>query len=1610
MPKKVHQISKFDKGIINAVDKKDIPEDGVANSTDLMFDIKGQARQMGSETIHAELNMSGEVTGNIKPGYGLFGFNSDFNISDNYELDSKLLAIQSTSLISIHNQTAAGAYAVVDNEIDLRDIPGSDATIPETPSPIFTYIDGQLKVSDSDFTNTVSNYPKTYSYLRKEWFSHCGGDSITSTNEHTSNYNGVSTITNNIPSHADGASLGDWTTKQSYIFPPSVNTAANDVTHQLFTITNPAHASSNVPSVAMGDGCIGLSIHVDTNASEADTGEWQSGAYFFGISFQYDSGQESQVTEFLNGFDASSMTDNTPMAFNLHAKMGDMGDFDSRLSGINLYWTGDGDGKFSDPLWIGYWHWGTNLDDLSYFESHAGDRIAPPNTTSNVGIKHSSGVYSTNGTTNFDGTADIGLIVKTIPAITFEIRNLYNNETETIAAKYKAITIVNRRAYIGGVQRYKFTPTAAVNANGNCAKQCSIVQLPQNLDRMIKSPVNQFDVFPNDNFIDVAINDGESITHLQAFNDRILQFKQSTLYVLNISGDLEYLESQHKYMGVNHGYQVIETESGVAWVNPNGCFIYKEGTPINLAQALMFGASTDSSQLGSFSSWSNFIGTTGMVGYIPSLKQLVVFQDPSSVGTGDVLIFDMRTQSWAYGADKCSDQSKSSIVMNYNNACLYISQSEVMSYFTSFRSKNANNGLDAKWIITNLNGNNLTTSLLKYTIGSRVICDEINNSSISSDWEDSATLLDRIQYNIRQVNDLNNSGHTSFQVYQSNGNIEIIRKARLIGTDDIVYNNFPLVQVGDITETTSLTVSRFEVPELEGESSYFIRMNMNMDDEPPVNLPMISNQLTIFIEVYPDRDFGIASTSLAHHSLMFYHTSLGLYHDDAGVDIWDTISDGGITAWPGWYQYQNDAAWHFEYGVRAGSIQLTNTYNEAYSHVEFSSSNATFLSSSGGDLSSFKYRYGADFNEDPKERWVFDGYQWAMGTRNRLSHLTDAGHTLSTFTDGWPYQTGTQIKDGYHHWISSDAFTQGWTDGNPSAVAIPQVAIKTPSVTFRNIKHTIDTADLDTDVIVLSMMGDKREFFQIGTEYSIQNAYFDDYSITASGTTLTYCKLSDIKHYGRAYHTAYAATSGLQENDWSEYDNLIPPHDGFHVTVLYFERVHQVDHSDANQLKTRFNSVKTYGSVTDVTFNRAAYPNDEVLGYIDTPNQVTGVAATPAIWSINPRYNGLTTLSTASITLRDHAGTSYNTSKEIAAGTEIITVSNAILTQIEADISDNGIVPSSDKWGTLAMHEYTVSEGVYVGMDAGPAEDGHSNVAGTRVRMNVDLVKNGLAEGDAVKFSYVGGTALPYTYIVKKIYPFEYYPSDTNTLVYASGITVFDIDPDLTQTSVGAAATGVYRYITGGSDYDASFPILNLVNDEATHYASTEFSNIIMTGKATSAYPHNIEMQLSQTGPINVNQFINDPGFEALDEGYSSNISLETKTFDFGSPGLKKKFYYIDITYKASDSSETTDSEVTAINPTPLLSFEVMIDDMPKILYTTLSTDNISDDLYNKEGLHSTQGFYQTKRYYIGNLSKHPIAGSKLSIHINPYNDASGSIIKGFSINDMTVTLREMKL
>ena len=101
-------------------------------------------------------------------------------------------------------------------------------------------------------------------------------------------------------------------------------------------------------------------------------------------------------------------------------------------------------------------------------------------------------------------------------------------------------------------------------------------------DRIIKSPVNRFDTFPIRNSVEAAVNDGESIVELVAFGDRLLQFKERTLYILNIAGKYESLESTHQFRGVAHKRAVAKMEIGVAWVNKHGCFFFDGNTIKNL--------------------------------------------------------------------------------------------------------------------------------------------------------------------------------------------------------------------------------------------------------------------------------------------------------------------------------------------------------------------------------------------------------------------------------------------------------------------------------------------------------------------------------------------------------------------------------------------------------------------------------------------------------------------------------------------------------------------------------------------------------------------------------------------------------------------------------------------------------------------------------------------------------------------------------------------------------------------------------------------------------------------------------------------------------------------
>jgi hypothetical protein len=162
-------------------------------------------------------------------------------------------------------------------------------------------------------------------------------------------------------------------------------------------------------------------------------------------------------------------------------------------------------------------------------------------------------------------------------------------------------------------------------------------------DAMLKSPVNRFDTFPSKSIVEAAVNDGESIVALEEFADRILQFKQNTLYIINVSQDVEFLEEVYKHKGVSQPSAVCKTDYGIAWVNDFGCYLYDGKKVINLIEK-------GGRQIIKDSLWQAFATNAPMIGYIPKKRQLLVVDDNSTTGAGTIFLYDMVTQSWVEGS------------------------------------------------------------------------------------------------------------------------------------------------------------------------------------------------------------------------------------------------------------------------------------------------------------------------------------------------------------------------------------------------------------------------------------------------------------------------------------------------------------------------------------------------------------------------------------------------------------------------------------------------------------------------------------------------------------------------------------------------------------------------------------------------------------------------------------------------------------------------------------------------------------------------------------------------------------------------------------------------
>ena len=152
---------------------------------------------------------------------------------------------------------------------------------------------------------------------------------------------------------------------------------------------------------------------------------------------------------------------------------------------------------------------------------------------------------------------------------TFKSINGFSGSTKNISAKAKTAVVQGRRAYIGNIQ-------TGSGSEGVGEK------FP---DRILKSQVNKFDVFPDSlGKVDVSINDGESIIKLEAFADRVLQFKERTLYIINVSENVDFLEDTYQNKGCGFKYHVTKTDFGIAWFNSFGVYFYDGREVSNLLE------------------------------------------------------------------------------------------------------------------------------------------------------------------------------------------------------------------------------------------------------------------------------------------------------------------------------------------------------------------------------------------------------------------------------------------------------------------------------------------------------------------------------------------------------------------------------------------------------------------------------------------------------------------------------------------------------------------------------------------------------------------------------------------------------------------------------------------------------------------------------------------------------------------------------------------------------------------------------------------------------------------------------------------------------------------
>ena len=648
MPKQYLQLSNFSGGLNTRFDARDIKDDEITNVSNLQVYKPGQ---LFSSTASATETSRG--AGTLVSGYGIHLFKSDTDLA-NAVKSIELLALADTNDSSdtkidfiedpfdTISERDASTF-VTTEEIDL----GSGASA----NTIYYYVDGALRTCDAGSANVANNTANWYGFVKRG-------------------------------SSAFGGDINDWESKSN-------NLAAPVGTNSGITETGYAPTTSNA----------GVGFDIDLSISTVDDdGLWESTTYELAQSFVYEGDQESLLTTY-----PETVTLSVNNYFE-NVYVGLKAAFDERIKGGRVYIRKQG----SNDLWTLFldidfergvrkdfgaqdYHGFSATSGAAYSHTSFTDATCDYNNDPTIahdddngaikvgmwvtgtGIPTGSTVSSVTSDTSFELSASTtggavtngtltfnsGFTIKGPSIDTYESINGFSPDIgqisfgQTAGLFYKTANVCNMRTFVANVKYYKSTGSSETKL------------MP---DRILYTPPGKYDTFPPNQFIDIGINDGEDFIALESFGTKLLAFKNSTLYIIDVTSfnDSEwFLESTHNGLGVDKPSAVVRTEFGICWARKTGIYSWSPSQGI-----VELSAKLD----------KNVAPMTGLsnpvVGFYPPDSQLLVVQNCG--GSSDALVYDFTTKSFTelgtYTAAAISN------MQNNQDNCIWLEGNNVKKY------------------------------------------------------------------------------------------------------------------------------------------------------------------------------------------------------------------------------------------------------------------------------------------------------------------------------------------------------------------------------------------------------------------------------------------------------------------------------------------------------------------------------------------------------------------------------------------------------------------------------------------------------------------------------------------------------------------------------------------------------------------------------------------------------------------------------------------------------------------------------------------------------------------------------------------------------------------